>query len=107
MNKKFINLSDAQRLKKLAAMPDEEIDYSDIPPLDEDFFASAKLVTKEKSSKAISIRLDIGMLDELQSIADEEHVKYQTLIKDVLRTFVVAWRKKQDKDSEALRDKKL
>ncbi len=97
MNNKFTNLTDAERHKKLAEMPDEEINYSDIPPLDEDFFANAKLVTKDKPSKAISIRLDTGMLEDIQNIADEEDVKYQTLIKDVLRTFVVAWKKKQDK----------
>jgi len=29
--------------KKLQAMKDKEIDYSDIPPLDSNFFESAKL----------------------------------------------------------------
>ena len=29
---KFTGMPDEERLKKLAAMPDEDIDYSDIPP---------------------------------------------------------------------------
>lgn len=35
-----------ERQKKLLEMPDEEIDYSDIPPLDEEFFKNAKLVKR-------------------------------------------------------------
>jgi len=33
-----------ERAKELETMPDEEIDYSDIPPLDEEFFKKAKRV---------------------------------------------------------------
>ncbi|ACK72506.1 conserved hypothetical protein [Gloeothece citriformis PCC 7424] len=40
------NLSLEEREKKLLEMSDEEIDYSDIPPLDEDFFNNATLVNK-------------------------------------------------------------
>ena len=36
----------AERAKELDAMPDENIDYSDIPPLDEDFFKKAKRVER-------------------------------------------------------------
>ena len=32
----------AERAKELETMPDEESDYSDIPPLDEEFFKKAK-----------------------------------------------------------------
>ena len=39
----------AERAKELEIMPDEEIDYSDIPPLDEEFFKKAKRV--ERTSK--------------------------------------------------------
>lgn len=34
------------RAKEVDAMPDEEIDYSDIPPLDETFFKTAKRVER-------------------------------------------------------------
>lgn len=32
------------RAKEIKAMPDEDIDFSDIPPLDEEFFKKAKRV---------------------------------------------------------------
>jgi hypothetical protein len=35
-----------ERAKELETMPDEEIDYSDIPPLDEEFFKKAKRVER-------------------------------------------------------------
>lgn len=43
----------AKRAKELETMPDEDIDYSDIPPLDKAFFKKAKRVerTSTKSDK--------------------------------------------------------
>jgi hypothetical protein len=35
-----------ERAKELETMPDEDIDYSDIPPLDEEFFKKAKRVER-------------------------------------------------------------
>lgn len=35
-----------KRAKEIASLPDKEIDYSDIPPLDEKFFKKAKRVVK-------------------------------------------------------------
>ena len=40
-------LSLEEREKRLLAMSDDEIDYSDIPPLDYEFFKNAKLVNKK------------------------------------------------------------
>ena len=37
----------AERAKELETMPDENIDYSDIPPLDEEFFKKAKRVERK------------------------------------------------------------
>ncbi|WP_323290243.1 hypothetical protein [Crocosphaera sp. XPORK-15E] len=36
-----------ERAKELEAIPDEELDYSDIPPLDEAFFEKAKRVERK------------------------------------------------------------
>ena len=36
----------AERAKELEAIPDEDIDYSDIPPLNEAFFKKAKRVER-------------------------------------------------------------
>ena len=35
-----------ERAKEIETMSDQEIDYSDIPPLDTEFFQKAKLVTR-------------------------------------------------------------
>ena len=37
----------SERAKELDTMPDENIDYSDIPPLDEEFFKKAKRVKRK------------------------------------------------------------
>ncbi len=44
--------------KELEAMSDEDIDYSDIPFLDEDFFKNAKRVLRKPKTEQISIRID-------------------------------------------------
>ena len=75
-----------ERAKELEAISDEEIDYSDIPPLDEDFFKSAKLVKRKPRTEQISIRIDTDVLAWFRQQAKGRG--YQTLINDVLRTYV-------------------
>ena len=84
------NLSDKERHKRLLRMKDSEIDYSDIPPLDDDLFRRAKLVKQAPRTQLISIRIDLNVLEDLKRIAQEKDEGYQTLIKDILRTFVAA-----------------
>jgi len=63
-------------------MPDEEIDTSDIPPLDEAFFANAKLRLPEgKVPLVISVDADVIEWFKLQG---EE---YQSLINAALRIY--------------------
>lgn len=74
-----------EREKKLLEMSDDDIDFSDIPELDEEFFKNAKLVERPRT-EAISIRVDTDVLQWFK-----QHAKgkgYQTLINDVLRTYV-------------------
>ena len=51
-----------ERAKEIQAMSDDDIDYSDIPELDEDFFKNAKLVKRKPATKAISIRVESDIL---------------------------------------------
>ena len=44
-----ISSMSVERAEQLETMPDEEIDYSDIPPLDEAFFEKAKRVERTPS----------------------------------------------------------
>ena len=84
------NMSLEEREKKLAEMSDEDIDFSDIPELDEAFFKNAKLVKRQPNTEAISIRVDTDTLEWFRAIAknNPEIRGYQTLINDVLRTYV-------------------
>lgn len=43
---------------KLASMKDEEIDYSDIPPLDEHFFDRAALRIPHHSEVVVTLQVD-------------------------------------------------
>ncbi len=75
-----------EREKKLLEMSDEDIDFSDIPELDEEFFKNAKLVERKPRTEAISIRIDTDVLQWFKQHAKNKG--YQTLINDVLRTYV-------------------
>ena len=71
--------------EELAALPDSEIDYSDIPETDEAFWRDAQFVMPEQKKK-ISIRLNPHTLDFFQ----REGRGYQTRISAVLDAYVAA-----------------
>ena len=69
-------------LKALAAMPDNEIDYSDIPPLSDDFWKNATRNPFYKPIKqATTVRVDADVLLWLKA----EGKGYQTRINAILR----------------------
>ena len=51
-----------KRLEEILNIPDDEIDTSDIPELDDRFWENARMVTPI-TKKAVSIRLDSDVLD--------------------------------------------
>jgi uncharacterized protein (DUF4415 family) len=69
-------------------MSDEDIDTSDIPPLDETFFANAKVRLPQRKVP-ITIRLDPDVLSWFRSLGKG----YQTHINAVLRTYMEAQQK--------------
>ena len=71
-------------VKKLDAMPDSEIDYSDIPITDKEFWEKAKVVLPEPK-KAISLRIDKDVLDWFKA----QGKGYQSRINAVLKAYVV------------------
>lgn len=75
-----------ERAKRLLEMSDEDIDFSDIPPLDEEFFKNAKRVIRHPKKEPKSISIDSDILEWFKNQASEDD--YQTLINDVLRTYV-------------------
>jgi uncharacterized protein (DUF4415 family) len=72
-----------QRLEEIQNIPDDEIDTSDIPELDDRFWENAKMVVPV-SKKAVSIRLDSDILDWFKS----QGKGYQSTINSILRTYV-------------------
>ncbi len=57
-----------ERLAEIEAIPDEAIDTSDIPEMDESFFRTARLVMPScHPKKAISLRVDEDVLEWFRS----------------------------------------
>ncbi|MGL5795456.1 MAG: BrnA antitoxin family protein [Waterburya sp.] len=75
-----------KRARELQTMLDEEIDCSEIPELDEEFFQNAKLIERKPRTKVISLRIDLEVLEWFRSHAQEK--EYQSFINNVLRTYV-------------------
>lgn len=73
---------------RVDALQDEDIDTSDIPPLDADFFAEAEL-RLPSAKPSITIRLDPDVLDWFKG----QGKGYQTRINAVLRRYVEAQKK--------------
>ena len=61
------------------------IDFPDVSELDKDFFSRAQ-VRMPKKKKAVSLRLDLDVLDWFK----REEKQYQTKINAVLRAYVEA-----------------
>ncbi len=68
--------------KKLDAMSDRDIDFSDIPEFNGDVWATAEIVDHTK--KAISLRVDSDVLDWFK----HRNGRYQTLMNKVLRRYM-------------------
>ena len=72
-------------LKRLDAMQDKDIDYSDIPEFDEAFLRSVEMkITPEK--KPISLRVDADVLDWMKG----QGKGYQSRINAILRSYYEA-----------------
>ena len=68
-------------LKRLNRMTNKDIDYSDIPPLDDAFFKKARMVAWPPAKQQVTVRLDVDVLDWLKL-----HGKgYQTRLNRILR----------------------
>ncbi len=72
-----------KRLEEILNIPDDAIDTSDIPELDDRFWENAKMVIPI-AKKAVSIRLDSDVLDWFKG----QGKGYQSIINNVLRTYV-------------------
>ena len=71
--------------KKLKRMKDEEIDFTDIPPIDKNMFRKMVVRMPEKKA-ALSLRLDPRVIDWFKG----QGPGYQTRINAVLQSYVEA-----------------
>lgn len=72
-----------KRLEEIAAIPDSEIDYSDIAELGPEFWKNAKVVFPQ-SKKAVTIRIDSDVLDWFKNRGKG----YQSRMNAVLRSYM-------------------
>lgn len=75
------------QLEAVAAMPDEQIDYSDAPSFPDAVWVKA--VEMPHTKQQITLRLDADVLDFFKHTGK----RYQTRINAVLRSYVEAHRK--------------
>ena len=73
-----------KREAELDAIKDEDIDYSDIPELDDSFWENATLQAP-KNKKRITIRLDEDIINHFKKYGGDG---YQTRMNTVLRSYV-------------------
>jgi uncharacterized protein (DUF4415 family) len=69
-------------IKELAVIKDKDIDYSDIPRLDEKFWKNAKLIEPENTQQ-ITLRVKKSVLEAYKSTGKG----YQTRMNAVLESF--------------------
>lgn len=82
-----LSISD-KRIAELAAMSDEDIDTSDIPELDEEFWENAR-VRFPGGKERLTVRFDEDVVQWFRS----QGRGYQTKMNAVLRSFYEAHRK--------------
>lgn len=75
-------------LKKIDKLKDSDIDYSDIPPLDESFFTKAT-VELPKKKDSITLRVDHDVLEFFK----DQGKGYQTLMNAVLKAYAKTHKK--------------
>lgn len=71
--------------ERVTKMKDDVIDYSDIPPLRDDFFKEAQIRWPEKK-KQVTLRIDPDVIDFFKT----QGKGYQSMINAVLRKYVEA-----------------
>lgn len=67
----------------LKTISDKEIDYSDIPPLTEEFFAKSTLRIPSTQARNL-VQIDSDIMSWFQS----QDTEYKTLINSVLRRYI-------------------
>ena len=83
MNGSSMNKPSQTDWERIDRLKDEEIDTSDIPPLDDSFFAKAKL-RMPQPQVSVAMRVDADLLDWFNAQGEE----FESLINAALRSYV-------------------
>jgi uncharacterized protein (DUF4415 family) len=73
-------------LEEIAALSDDDIDFSDIPKPDDEYWAHAVVIHPKPTKELVSIRLDVDVLEYFK----RPGAGYQTRINAVLRLWIKA-----------------
>ncbi len=82
-----------KRKKEIEAIEDKDIDYSDIPETDADFWANAKLIEPDRTQH-VTLRLKKSVLDYFKAQGAKG---YQTRINAVLESYVRTQEQNRDR----------
>ncbi len=94
MKKKPYALSARGRraVKSANNIPDDEIDFSDIPELSDDDFRRARRVGRptygNDPKQLIAIRIEPSLLQKLKKLASSKKMPYKTFIHHILEEYV-------------------
>ena len=77
-----------KRIKELAAKKDQDIDYSDIPELDDEFWKNARVVDPDRTTP-VTLRVKKSVLE----IYKAQGKGYQTRMNAVLESYARTLRK--------------
>jgi uncharacterized protein (DUF4415 family) len=91
MNEKDMSKHSQTDWQKLESMTDEEIDYSDIPPLDDDFFARATLRLPQRPQVVVTMQVD----PDVFAWFDAQEDGWEQRIRAALRIYVEAHKEQQ------------
>ncbi len=82
-----LSVRDKRTGKNVRHIPDDQIDFSDIPQSTDAELRSARKVGRPKTGQAkqlIAIRIDPKLLFHIRKIASKKHKPYQTFIHELL-----------------------
>lgn len=86
-----------KRKKAIEAIKDKDVDYSDIPETDADFWADAELIEPDRTQH-VTLRIKQSVLDHFKADGKKG---YQTRINAVLESYVRAQTKKEHGHDDA------
>ncbi len=80
---------DKRRARNVKHIPDDRIDFSDIPESTDDELAKARRVGRPRTGEAkqlIAFRIDPALLAKLRKLAANKRRPYQTLLHELIES---------------------